>query len=115
MHAPGERPVEEREAGSLGTGRATGDPTMFAFDTDYDVITPSGGELLAELGFDTASVQRRAGRRPGPALPRPRGPGGPEVEGSERRVSGKGLERAFSGPAPLANPSSSSRPEGASS
>ena len=30
---------------------------MFAFDTDYDVITPSGGELLAELGFDTASVR----------------------------------------------------------
>ena len=30
---------------------------MFAFDTDYDVITPSGGELLAELGLDTASVQ----------------------------------------------------------
>ena len=57
MHAPGERPVEEREAGSLGTGRSTGDPTMFAFDTDYDVITPSGGELLAELGLDTASVQ----------------------------------------------------------
>ena len=30
---------------------------MFAFDTDYDVITPSGGELLAELGLDTASVR----------------------------------------------------------
>ena len=30
---------------------------MFAFDTDYDVITPAGGELLAELGLDTASVQ----------------------------------------------------------
>ena len=57
MPAPGERPVEEREAGSLGTGRGTGDPTMFAFDTDYDVITPSGGELLTELGLDTASVR----------------------------------------------------------
>ena len=57
MHAPGERPVEERETDSLGIGRGTGDPIMFAFDTDYDVITPAGGELLAELGFDTASVQ----------------------------------------------------------
>ena len=30
---------------------------MFAFDTDHDVITPAGGELLAELGLDAASVQ----------------------------------------------------------
>ena len=30
---------------------------MFAFDTDYDVITPAGGELLAELGLDTAAVR----------------------------------------------------------
>ena len=57
MHAPGKRPVEEREAVFLGTGRGTGDPTMFAFDTDTDVITPAGGELLAELGLDTASVR----------------------------------------------------------
>ena len=57
MHAPGKRPVEERETVCLGIGRGTGDLTMFAFDTDYDVITPAGGELLAELGLDTASVQ----------------------------------------------------------
>ena len=43
--------------GSLAAGRGTGDSTMFAFDTDYDVITPAGGELLAELGFDTAAVR----------------------------------------------------------
>ena len=43
--------------GSLAAGRGTGDSTMFAFDTDYDVITPAGGELLAELGLDTASVR----------------------------------------------------------
>ena len=30
---------------------------MFAFDTDYDVITPTAGELLADLGLDTASVR----------------------------------------------------------
>ena len=30
---------------------------MFAFDTDYDVITPSGGELLELLGLDAASVR----------------------------------------------------------
>ena len=30
---------------------------MFAFDTDYDVITPAGGELLSELGLDPASVR----------------------------------------------------------
>ena len=30
---------------------------MFALDTDYDVITPSGSELLAELGFDTRTVR----------------------------------------------------------
>ena len=30
---------------------------MFAFDTDFDVITPAGGELLAELGFDTRAVR----------------------------------------------------------
>ena len=53
---PGKHPVEEREAVFLGAGRGTGDPTMFATDTDYDVITPAGGELLAELGLDAASV-----------------------------------------------------------
>ena len=30
---------------------------MFAFDTDYDVITPAGGELLELLGLDAASVR----------------------------------------------------------
>ena len=30
---------------------------MFALDTDYDVITPSGAEFLAELGFDTRAVR----------------------------------------------------------
>jgi len=54
---PGKRPVEEREAGFLGIGRGTGDPTMFAFDTDYDPITPSGSDLLQELGLDAASVR----------------------------------------------------------
>ena len=57
MHAPGKRPVGEREMVFLAAGRGTGDPTMFAFDTDYDVITPAGGQLLAELGLDTASVR----------------------------------------------------------
>ena len=27
------------------------------FDSDYDLITPSGGELLAELGLDTRAVR----------------------------------------------------------
>jgi len=30
---------------------------MFAFDTDTDVLTPAGGELLELLGLDTASVR----------------------------------------------------------
>ena len=57
MYGPGKRPVEKREVVFLGTGRGTGDSTMFAFDTDYDVIIPAGGELLAELGLDTSSVR----------------------------------------------------------
>ena len=44
----------------LGTARATGDLTMFAFDTDYDDITPAGGELLAELGVDRHTVRELA-------------------------------------------------------
>ena len=43
--------------GSLAAGAVQETSTMFAFDTDYDVITPAGGELLAELGLDTASVR----------------------------------------------------------
>ena len=27
------------------------------FDYDHDLITPSGGELLAELGLDTRAVR----------------------------------------------------------
>ena len=30
---------------------------MFDLDTDYDLITPCGGELLAELGLDARSVR----------------------------------------------------------
>ena len=30
---------------------------MFDFDTDYDVITPSGCELLETLGLDARSVR----------------------------------------------------------
>ena len=30
---------------------------MFAFDTDYDPVTPSGSDLLQELGLDTRSVR----------------------------------------------------------
>ena len=30
---------------------------MFAFDTDYDPITPSGSDPLQELGLDAASVR----------------------------------------------------------
>ena len=30
---------------------------MFAFDTDYDLVTPAAGELIAELGLDTRSVR----------------------------------------------------------
>ena len=29
---------------------------MFALDTDYDVITPSGSELLESLGLDARTV-----------------------------------------------------------
>ena len=29
---------------------------MFAFDTDHDVITPSGCELLESLGLDARAV-----------------------------------------------------------
>ena len=93
--ATGKRPVEEREAGSvLGTGRGTGDlkRTVFAFDTDYDVHHTGrrGAAGFRSWGWTRRLGPRRAGRRPRPALPGPRGPGGPEVEGSERRVSGKG-------------------------
>ncbi len=28
---------------------------MFDFDTDYDLITPSGGALLAEIGIDPSA------------------------------------------------------------
>lgn len=77
MLVPGERPVEEREAGSFGIGRRTGDPTMFAFDTDHDVITPAGGALLAELGLNAAAARdaladdraRRCPDREAPADP----------------------------------------------
>ena len=31
---------------------------MFAFDTDYDPITPSGTELLESLGLDVAAVRQ---------------------------------------------------------
>ena len=30
---------------------------MFAFDTDFDPVTPAVGELIAELGLDTRSVR----------------------------------------------------------
>ena len=30
---------------------------MFDFDTDHDVITPSGGALLAEIGLDPRTVR----------------------------------------------------------
>ncbi len=30
---------------------------MFDFDTDCDVITPSGGALLAEIGMDPRAVR----------------------------------------------------------
>jgi len=30
---------------------------MFDFDSGYDVITPSGNELLAELGLDVGAVR----------------------------------------------------------
>ena len=51
MHGPGKRPVEERETVCLGTGRGTGDPTMFAIDTDH--------------GIDRAALERVHGRGPG--------------------------------------------------
>jgi len=74
--------VEEREVGSLGAGRGTGDPTMFTFDTDHDLVTPSGSDLLQELGLDAASVREaladdRARRCPDRPVP---------VDGSSRRA-----------------------------
>ncbi len=30
---------------------------MFAFDTDYDPITPAGDGLIAELGLDVRSIR----------------------------------------------------------
>ena len=30
---------------------------MFDFSSDYDPVTPTAGELIAELGLDTASVR----------------------------------------------------------
>ena len=30
---------------------------MFDFSSDYDPIAPTAGELLSELGLDTASVR----------------------------------------------------------
>ena len=30
---------------------------MFDFSSDYDLVTPMAGELLAELGFDTRAVR----------------------------------------------------------
>ena len=56
---PGERPVEEREAGFLALpGAATEQETatMF-FDSDFDPVTPTAGELPAEIGLDTRAVR----------------------------------------------------------
>ncbi len=30
---------------------------MFDFDTDHDLVTPAGGELLAQLGLDPHSIR----------------------------------------------------------
>ena len=55
---PGECPVVEREAVFLAAGRGNrGVNPMFDFDTDYDLVTPAGGELLAELHLDIHSVR----------------------------------------------------------
>ncbi len=54
---PGEHQAEEREAVFLAAGRHTGDPTMFAFDTDHDPIQAAGSDLLAELGLDARTVR----------------------------------------------------------
>ncbi len=57
--AQGECPIKEREAVFLGTGRGTGDPTMFDFDTDHDLVTPAGDGLIAELGLDVVPSATR--------------------------------------------------------
>ena len=56
---PGERPVQEREAGSLalpGAATAQETATMF-FDSDFDPVTPTAGELLADLDLDVHSIR----------------------------------------------------------
>ncbi len=84
---------------------------MFAFDTDYDPVGPAADAVLAEIGLDARSVRDVLADDLAP-LSRPRGPGGRELEEGFEKMSGTGLERAFSGPA--ARPSSTSRTEGAS-
>ena len=63
---------------------------MFAFDTDYDVITPSGGELLAELGIDTRAVRHALADDRARRCPRPRGAGVREVEEGFREFEREG-------------------------
>ena len=52
---------------------------MFDFSSDYDPVTPTTGELLAEIGLDTRAV--RDALADDRALPRPGGPAGREIEG----------------------------------
>ena len=46
---------------------------MFDFSADYDPVTPTAGELIAELRLDAPPRPRRLGRRPRPSLHGPRG------------------------------------------
>ena len=71
---------------------------MFDLSHDLDPITPSGGELLAEIGIDARHIRDALADEPSPALPRPRGPGERGLEGSERTVNGAGAGERSSGP-----------------
>ena len=86
---------------------------MFDFSSDYDPVTPTAGELIAELGprRPPRSATRWPTTVPGaaPTARWRRRRGREELEEDER---GRGPVRE-AGPEPFANPSSSTRPAGA--
>ncbi len=90
---------------------------MFAPDTDYDPIPVAAGHLLAEVGIDADAVRetladdlaRRCPDREvladdSPLAPRLGGRrrGDRELEGSERRMNGRGAGESSSGSRPFA-------------
>ena len=57
--------------------------TMFNFNSDYDPVAPSAGDLLAALDLDVHAIRDALADDRARRYPRPRGPAGPEVERCE--------------------------------